>query len=92
MITLIISPEIPNFIGDKKPTNVNVTDGMDVEFNCETSAKPPATITWFMNGRELTGIFMLYPCILYCIPIYCVSVLHLQLSNIFTYYAYYTFK
>ena len=40
---------------DKCPHNVNVTEGEDVIFTCDTKAEPDADGIWYINGKKLNG-------------------------------------
>ena len=40
---------------DKRPHNVNVTEGEDVIFTCDPKAEPDADVTWYINGEKLNG-------------------------------------
>ena len=37
------------------PHDVTVTEGSDHTFNCDTYAKPEATVEWYMNGVRING-------------------------------------
>ena len=37
------------------PVNVNVTEGDDYSFICNSHAEPAADITWYRNGEKLKG-------------------------------------
>ena len=57
--TLLFSAE-PVFVSDTdRPMNDNFTEGDTAEFKCHADADPTADVTWYINGKEITGMSLL---------------------------------
>ena len=40
---------------NKRPHNINATEGEDVSFICDPKAVPDAEVLWYINGEKLNG-------------------------------------